>query len=123
VVIRSRFPDVEIPDVSLTHLVLGRAELGEKPAFLDAALGSATLAGRARVRLPEHCFGLPPKPGDLQAGLTPRPARPLSPHAPASYQDRRARESANRGAITAVLRAIIKTLPKGGCCHVDDVGL
>lgn len=84
-VIRSRFPDVEIPDVSLTHFVLGRAaEFGERPAFLDAALGSAALAGRARVRLPEHCFGLLPKPDELQTGLTRRPARRLSPHAPAS---------------------------------------
>jgi hypothetical protein len=37
--------------VSLTYFVLGRAaELGEKRPFLDAARGSAALAGRARVR-------------------------------------------------------------------------
>jgi acyl-CoA synthetase (AMP-forming)/AMP-acid ligase II len=42
VVIRSPFPDVDIPDVSLTELALARAaELGEKPAFIDAASGRA----------------------------------------------------------------------------------
>jgi acyl-CoA synthetase (AMP-forming)/AMP-acid ligase II len=41
-VIRSPFPDVEIPDVSLTDFVLGRAaELGDKPAFVDAPSGRA----------------------------------------------------------------------------------
>ena len=40
VVIRSPFPDVEIPDVSLTDFVLARAaELGDKPAFIDAPSG------------------------------------------------------------------------------------
>ena len=36
----SPFPDVEIPDVSLTDFVLERAaELGDKPAFIDAPSG------------------------------------------------------------------------------------
>jgi acyl-CoA synthetase (AMP-forming)/AMP-acid ligase II len=40
VVIRSPFPDVEVPDVSLTDFVLARAaELGDKPAFIDAPSG------------------------------------------------------------------------------------
>jgi acyl-CoA synthetase (AMP-forming)/AMP-acid ligase II len=40
VVIRSAFPDVEIPDVSLTDFVLARAaERGDKPAFIDAPSG------------------------------------------------------------------------------------
>jgi acyl-CoA synthetase (AMP-forming)/AMP-acid ligase II len=40
VVIRSPFPDVEIPDVCLTDFVLGRAgELGDKPALIDAPSG------------------------------------------------------------------------------------
>ena len=38
--IRSPFPDVEIPDVSFTEFVLARAgELGEKPALIDAPSG------------------------------------------------------------------------------------
>ena len=38
--IRSPFPDVEIPDVSFTDFVLaGAAGLGGKPAFIDAASG------------------------------------------------------------------------------------
>jgi len=42
VVIRSPFPDVDIPDVSLTELALARAaELGDKPAFVDAPSGRA----------------------------------------------------------------------------------
>jgi acyl-CoA synthetase (AMP-forming)/AMP-acid ligase II len=42
VVIRSPFPDVDIPDVSLTDFVLARAaELGDKPAFIDASSGRA----------------------------------------------------------------------------------
>jgi acyl-CoA synthetase (AMP-forming)/AMP-acid ligase II len=42
VIIRSPFPDVEIPDLSLTQLVLGRAEeLGDKRALIDASSGRA----------------------------------------------------------------------------------
>ena len=38
--IRSPFPDVEIPDVPFADFVLARAgELGDKPAFIDAATG------------------------------------------------------------------------------------
>src|SRR5919197_1785968 len=38
--IRSPFPDVEIPDVPLTPFVLARAgELGDKPALIDAPTG------------------------------------------------------------------------------------
>jgi acyl-CoA synthetase (AMP-forming)/AMP-acid ligase II len=39
-VIRSPFPDVEIPDMTMTEFVLGRAaERGDKAAFIDAASG------------------------------------------------------------------------------------
>jgi acyl-CoA synthetase (AMP-forming)/AMP-acid ligase II len=39
-VIRSPHPDLDIPDVSLTEFVLGRArELGDRPALVDAASG------------------------------------------------------------------------------------
>jgi len=37
---RSPFPDVEIPDASFTEFVLARAgELGDKPALIDAPSG------------------------------------------------------------------------------------
>jgi acyl-CoA synthetase (AMP-forming)/AMP-acid ligase II len=39
-IIRSAFPDVEIPDVSITEYVLGEAaRLGDKPAIIDGASG------------------------------------------------------------------------------------
>ena len=39
-VIRSPFPDIEIPDMPLTEFVLARAgELGDKPALIDAPTG------------------------------------------------------------------------------------
>ena len=39
-VIRSPFPDIEIPDVNLTEFVLARArELGQKPAVIDGPSG------------------------------------------------------------------------------------
>ena len=39
-VIRSPFPDIEIPDVTLTEFVLARADvLGEKPAMIDGTSG------------------------------------------------------------------------------------
>src|SRR5947209_12760049 len=39
-IIRSQYPDVEIPGVTLTELVLGRAaERGDKPAIIDGASG------------------------------------------------------------------------------------
>jgi len=42
VVIRSPFPDVDIPDVALTDLALVRAaELGDRPALIDAPSGRA----------------------------------------------------------------------------------
>src|SRR5262249_53442132 len=40
IVYRSPWPDLEIPDITFTGLVLGRArELGDKPALVDAASG------------------------------------------------------------------------------------
>jgi acyl-CoA synthetase (AMP-forming)/AMP-acid ligase II len=39
-IIRSSFPDVEVPEVSITELVLGdAARLGDKPAIVDGASG------------------------------------------------------------------------------------
>ena len=51
---RSPYPDVQVPDVSLTEYVLGGAERrGDKPALIDGASGAATsyaeLAGRVRA--------------------------------------------------------------------------
>jgi acyl-CoA synthetase (AMP-forming)/AMP-acid ligase II len=40
IVYRGPWPDLEIPDITFTELVLGRAhELGDKPALVDAATG------------------------------------------------------------------------------------
>src|SRR5947209_19058711 len=39
-IIRSGFPDVEIPDISITECVLARAaERGDKPALIEGATG------------------------------------------------------------------------------------
>ena len=39
-IIRSEYPDVEIPEVTLTELVLSRAaERGDKPAIIDGPSG------------------------------------------------------------------------------------
>ncbi len=39
-IIRSSFPDIEVPEVSITQLVLGDAgRLGDKPAIIDGATG------------------------------------------------------------------------------------
>src|SRR5207247_1665950 len=39
-IIRSSFPDVEIPEVSITEFVLGNAALrGDKPAIIDGPTG------------------------------------------------------------------------------------
>jgi len=52
--LRSPFPDVEIPDVPLSDFVLARAgELGDKPALVDGPSGRAItyaqLAGSVRA--------------------------------------------------------------------------
>ena len=52
-IIRSQYPDVDIPEVTITELVLGRAaERGDKPAIVDGASGRtityAQLAGGVR---------------------------------------------------------------------------
>ena len=74
-VIRSPFPDVEIPDVTLTDFVLGRAaEAGDKAAFIDAPSGG-TITYRELVEsvrglaigLAERGFGK----GDVFAHYTP----------------------------------------------------
>jgi len=50
-VIRSPFPDIEIPDMPLTEFVLARAnERGDKPALIDAPSGRAIQQLAAAVR-------------------------------------------------------------------------
>jgi acyl-CoA synthetase (AMP-forming)/AMP-acid ligase II len=73
--LRSPFPDVEIPDVPLTDFVLARAsELGDKPALIDAPTGRtiayAQLAQSVRAvaaGLAERGFGK----GDIFAHYAP----------------------------------------------------
>src|ERR671936_2458387 len=73
--IRSPFPDVEIPDVALTDFVLARTgELGERPALIDAPSGRtityAQLAESVRAvaaGLAERGFGK----GDVLAHYAP----------------------------------------------------
>jgi acyl-CoA synthetase (AMP-forming)/AMP-acid ligase II len=73
--LRSPFPDVEIPDVALTELVLARAgELGDRPALIDAPSGRsityAQLAESVRAvaaGLAERGFGK----GDVFAHYAP----------------------------------------------------
>src|SRR5919201_5850557 len=73
--IRSPFPDVEIPDVALTDFVLARTgELGERPALIDAPSGRtityAQLAESVRAvaaGLAERGFGK----GDVFAHYAP----------------------------------------------------
>jgi acyl-CoA synthetase (AMP-forming)/AMP-acid ligase II len=75
VVIRSPFPDVEIPDVSLTDFVLARAAgFGDKPAFIDAPTGRTITYGQlvesvraAAAGLAEYGFGK----GDVFAHYAP----------------------------------------------------
>jgi acyl-CoA synthetase (AMP-forming)/AMP-acid ligase II len=72
---RSRFPDVEIPDVPITDFVLARAgELGDKPALIDGPSGRtiayAQLAESARAGaagLAQRGFGK----GDIFAHYAP----------------------------------------------------
>ena len=77
--IRSPFPDVEIPDVPFTDFVLARAgERGDKPALIDGPSGRTityaelveSVHGLA-AGLAERGFGK----GDVFAHLRPEPAR------------------------------------------------
>ena len=57
--IRSPFPDVEIPDVSLTDFVLaGADELGDKPAFIDAPSGRTLSYGQLAESVRAAAAGL-----------------------------------------------------------------
>ena len=83
---RSPYPDVAIPDLSLTDLILGRArELGERPALVDGVTGRILTYGRF-VDLVEgvagglHRWGF--RKGDVAAIVTPnRPEFAVAFHA------------------------------------------
>lgn len=56
---RSPHPDVTIPDLSLTELVLRRADaFGERPAFVDGLSGSSISFGELRGRIRTVAVGL-----------------------------------------------------------------
>jgi acyl-CoA synthetase (AMP-forming)/AMP-acid ligase II len=74
-VIRSPFPDVEIPDVSITDFVLARAdEFGDKPAFIDAPTGRTITYAQLVEAVPAVAAGLAGRgfgKGDLFAHYAP----------------------------------------------------
>ncbi|HEX6348860.1 MAG TPA: AMP-binding protein [Candidatus Dormibacteraeota bacterium] len=56
---RSPYPDVEIPDVTLPDLILGRArERGEHPALIDAARGAVTTYAQLAEEVDRLASGL-----------------------------------------------------------------
>ena len=88
-IFRSPHPDVEIPDLSLTEFVLGRAgELGEKPALIDGPSGR-TLTYRGLAQAVRHAAaGLADRgfgKGDVLAVYAPNlPEYAIAVHATAS---------------------------------------
>src|SRR5215204_147573 len=58
-VLRSPYPDVEIPAVSLSEYVLGRAaERGDKPALIEGAGGAVTTYAELADRVARTAAGL-----------------------------------------------------------------
>lgn len=58
-VIRSAYPDVEIPDVSITEFVLARArQRGDKPAIVEGATGRTLTYGQLADLVPRVAAGL-----------------------------------------------------------------
>jgi len=74
-VIRSPFPDIEIPDASVTDVVLARgAEFSGKPAFIDAASGRAITYAQLRESVGAVAAGLAQRgfaKGDVLAHYAP----------------------------------------------------
>jgi acyl-CoA synthetase (AMP-forming)/AMP-acid ligase II len=73
--IPSPFPDIEIPDVSLTDFVLSRADdLGEKPALIDSASGRTITYGLLQQSIRTVASGLAERglrKGDVFAHFAP----------------------------------------------------
>jgi acyl-CoA synthetase (AMP-forming)/AMP-acid ligase II len=88
-IVRSPFPDLEIPDVSVTDFVLREDhEIGDAPALIDAESGAATSYSelRAAVRsVAAGLAGLGLKKGDVLAHYSPNcPEYAISFHGVAS---------------------------------------
>jgi len=88
-IFKSPFPDVVIPDVSLTPFVLGKAErLGEKVAIVEASSGRSytyrqIADGAARLAAGLHARGF--RKGDVMAIMAPNlPEYPIAFHGVAS---------------------------------------
>jgi acyl-CoA synthetase (AMP-forming)/AMP-acid ligase II len=75
---RSPYPDVQIPEVSLTEYVLGAAEArGDKPALIDGASGAVTTYAEFVQRVRAAAAGLAAEgigPGDAVALVGPNSA-------------------------------------------------
>src|ERR671936_140846 len=87
--IRSPFPDVEIPDVALTDFVLARTgELGERPALIDAPSGRTITYAQLRDSVRAVAAGLAERgfgKGDVFAHYAPNlPEYAVAFHAVAS---------------------------------------
>ena len=85
-VLRSPYPDVQVPEVSLTEYVLGGAEQrGDKPALIDGASGAVTSYAELAQRVRAVAAGLAAEgigPGDALGLLAPNdPAWAVAYHA------------------------------------------
>jgi acyl-CoA synthetase (AMP-forming)/AMP-acid ligase II len=85
-VFRSPFPDVQVPEVSLTEYVLGGApQRGDKPALIDGVSGAVTTYAELADRVAAVAAGLAAEgigPGDAVGLLAPNsPAWPVAYHA------------------------------------------
>jgi len=85
-VFRSPFPDVQVPEVSLTEYVLGgAAQRGDTPALIDGATGAVTTYAELAGDVAAVAAGLAAEgigPGDAVGLLAPNsPAWPVAYHA------------------------------------------
>ena len=85
-VLRSPYPDVQVPQVSLTEYVLGRAaQRGDKPALIDGASGAVTTYAEFADRVAVVAAGLAVEgigPGNAVGLLGPNtPSWPVAFHA------------------------------------------
>jgi acyl-CoA synthetase (AMP-forming)/AMP-acid ligase II len=88
-IIRSAFPDVTVPDVSITEFVLSRAAaLGDKPALVDGASGRTLTYGQLAAAIKRCAAGLAARGfarGDVLAIYSPNvPEYAVAFHAVAS---------------------------------------